>query len=150
MKLRDVMHGSATVVSETATIAYAAQAMGRTGCGFVAVVRQGVPVGVVTGRDVATRITARGLDSRYLSVSSVMTSPVMARDDTELADAADLMRRSEVRRLVVTDEHGAVSGIVSLSDLLGGPLPLGALDSPQHCAVQPSEAAAAIPGLFLG
>jgi CBS domain-containing protein len=51
-------------------------------------------------------------------VSGVCTvDPVTISSDTEIADAAKLMRQHAVRRLPVCDEGGSVVGFVSLGDL---------------------------------
>ena len=51
--------------------------------------------------------------------SDVMTSPpITVRSDSRLVEAARLTQERNVRRLIVVDERGKISGIVSRSDLL--------------------------------
>jgi len=48
-----------------------------------------------------------------------MTSPpITIRSDSRLVEAARLTQERNVRRLIVVDERGKISGIVSRSDLL--------------------------------
>ena len=48
-----------------------------------------------------------------------MTSPpITVRSDSRLVEAARLTQERNVRRLIVVDERGKISGIVSRSDLL--------------------------------
>lgn len=61
-------------------------------------------------REKAEAVTAAGL----------MTSPpVTISPDAGLVDAARLMSHHRLRRLIVTDEFGALVGVVSRGDLLG-------------------------------
>jgi len=54
-----------------------------------------------------------------LVASDVMTSPpITVRSDRRLVEAARLTQERNVRRLIVVDERGKISGIVSRSDLL--------------------------------
>ena len=86
--------------------------------GSIVVVDGKRPVGILTDRDLAIRVVASGLAGETL-VRDVMTSdPVCARDDSGLADAAQLMREHGVRRLPVLDAAGELVGVVTLDDLL--------------------------------
>lgn len=96
----------------------------------------GVPVGIVSESDLLLKQRRLELESsrdlRHLQkgrlerakaagtvASDVMTSPaVTVTSDASLADTARLMRASNVRRLVVVDARGHITGIVSRSDLL--------------------------------
>ena len=54
-----------------------------------------------------------------LVASDVMTCPpITIRSDSRLVEAARLTQERNVRRLIVVDERGKISGIVSRSDLL--------------------------------
>lgn len=77
------------------------------------------PAGMITDRDIVTKVIAAGLDPARTSVGAVMTSPLViasAREDT--SSALERMRSHGVRRLPITDDHGRVIGIVTLDDLL--------------------------------
>ena len=51
--------------------------------------------------------------------SDLMTSPAMTvPGDTKITDAARQMQQSNIRRLIVVDSRGRISGIVSRRDLL--------------------------------
>jgi CBS domain-containing protein len=68
-------------------------------------------------------LTRRGRGARSKAqaelAGELMTSPaITARADTDVAQAARLMRRHGVKRLPVVDENGVLVGIVSRGDLL--------------------------------
>lgn len=86
--------------------------------GLVVVTRDHHPVGVVTDRDLATRVVAGGLDARATPVSAVMSpDQVSIRRDASIDTALALLRTSGVRRLPIVDDEGRVTGVVSFDDL---------------------------------
>src|SRR5918996_2240072 len=75
-------------------------------------------VGMLTDRDVTVRSTAAGADPEAARVRDVMTPDVIyCFDDQDVAEAARLMKESQIRRLVVLDRDKRLVGIVSLGDL---------------------------------
>ena len=88
-------------------------------CGQIPVVdTKGMPVGVVTDRDIAVRIVAEGRDTMNATASDAMSAPVQSiREDSTLKDAAELMEASKIRRVPVVDKQGKLTGIVSLADI---------------------------------
>jgi CBS domain-containing protein len=72
--------------------------------------------GIVTDRDIAIRAVAEGLDPRDTPVVDVMSSAVTISATASVAEAMQVMRRHDIRRLPVL-EDGQPVGIVSLGDL---------------------------------
>ena len=82
--------------------------------------RTGTLAGIITDRDIMTRVVAKGLDPKKVSVGEAMSHPVVTvSHKTDVEDAAHLLRKHEIRRLPVLDQHGKVLGVVSFDDLLG-------------------------------
>ena len=76
--------------------------------------------GILTDRDLVTRVLARRCDAGATPVRDVMTRSVgvcHARD--ELFDAVQAMRRLGVRRLPVLDDANHLLGILSTDDVHG-------------------------------
>ncbi len=102
-------------------LAEAAAAMHRFHVGTLLVMEDGElgsrPVGIVTDRDLAIQ----GLTRTCTTVEGAMT-PVVAtvRDDVDTHEALEVMRANGVRRLVVTDEHGGIRGLLSIDDIVDG------------------------------
>jgi len=88
-------------------------------CGEIPVVDgQGVPVGVVTDRDITVRIVAEGRDTMNASAADAMSQPVKTvREDASLKDATALMEAAKIRRVPVVGANGKLSGILSLADI---------------------------------
>lgn len=96
----------------------AAERMTKRAVGTLVVVDgEGRPVGIVTDRDLVTRVLGENLDPATLTVSAVMsTPPVSVEEETPIESALTLMAERGVRRLVVVDGDGRLIGILSLDD----------------------------------
>ena len=78
-----------------------------------------VPVGILTDRDIAVGIVAKGLDADSLTVGEVMTPDLTtARERDGVAETIERMRAKGVRRLPVVDDGGALVGIVTADDFV--------------------------------
>ena len=87
--------------------------------GCVVVVREGLPVGILTDRDLALRVLAEGRDPATTKVSDVLTyGPTTVDETDELETAVTKMRERGVRRLPIVDAKGRVTGIVTADDVM--------------------------------
>ena len=76
-------------------------------------------VGVVTDRDLAIEVLARGPDGSALSIGDIASnSLVSVAGSATVQEAVDAMERHGVRRLLVTDDGNGVMGFVSADDLV--------------------------------
>lgn len=77
------------------------------------------PLGIVTDRDLATRVDARDRPASDVLAEDVMTAePVTIEEGADIFAAARTMRDNAVRRLIVVNDSGTVVGIITLDDLL--------------------------------
>jgi signal-transduction protein with cAMP-binding, CBS, and nucleotidyltransferase domain len=92
--------------------------MAQNQVGAVLVVEGGAMKGIVSERDVVTRVVAAGKDPAVTKVSEISTSAVVDVDvNTHVRKCAELQSAMGVRHLPVT-EHGAPVGILSSRDFL--------------------------------
>ena len=76
-------------------------------------------LGVVTDRDLAIEVLARGGDASQVPVQRVLQGPPVGIDaQADLADAVQAMQAAAARRLLVHDEAGLLVGLLSMDDLL--------------------------------
>jgi len=74
--------------------------------------------GVITDRDIAVRIVAKGHNSAEALASECMsTSCITVTPETSLKECCNLMESNKIRRVPVIDDKGSVVGIVSLADV---------------------------------
>jgi len=118
MRAIELVRRQCVTIDAGATIAEAAQRMERTGVGAIVIVRWGMPVGVVTDRDLVTRVLAQHT-SPSVPIAAVMSAPVIAVEaDADLRAVFDAFRTHLVRRLVIVDGADVV-GIVCVDELVG-------------------------------
>ena len=118
MKLREIMTRQVVRINPEEPVSVAARMLEHYNVGALPVCDgRGQVCGLVTDRDLVTRCIASGRNPVATPVRDVMTRNVIsAREDMDVAVAAHLMGREQIRRLVVI-ENGKLCGMVSLGDL---------------------------------
>lgn len=112
------------VAGPETTVAEAAKLMRSQHVGSVVVVDRkagglGVPLGVVTDRDIVVEVVATGLDANVITVSDIMAQEIVSlRADADPHYAMRLMRARGLRRLPVVTPAGHLVGLVAFDDLL--------------------------------
>ena len=98
----------------------AACAMTRANCGSVLIIDGAGPMlGIVTERDLMTRVLAKGLDPNATTVTQVMTrNPQCIAPEVKVADAVLIMIERGFRHLPIVDPDGRVLGVFSARDAL--------------------------------
>jgi CBS domain-containing protein len=88
--------------------------------GSLVVVREDlVPVGMLTDRDLVTRVLAERSDPTAVLVGDVMTEGIsLIHASARVDEALYFMRKRGVRRLPIVNGDGRLAGIVALDDLL--------------------------------
>jgi CBS domain-containing protein len=118
MKVSDAMTSQVSTAAPTDTVRKVAQVMAHVETGAVPIVEDGKVVGLVTDRDIVLRVVAEGrsFDS---PISEAMSEGEVhsVREDDVLADATAKMASHQIRRLVVLNEAGNLTGILSLGDV---------------------------------
>ena len=75
-------------------------------------------IGIVTDRDLALKIVAKGLDAKSTKVEAVMTRKVVTcRADDDLQKALDAMAEHQLRRIPVVDVDHKIVGIIAQADV---------------------------------
>lgn len=115
--VKQIMNNSVVSVDSSVTATNAAKMMEDVGVGAIVVLENNLPVGIITDRDFAIKITAHSypIDT---PVRRIMSSPLVSIDsNSNLWVASDLMSTRNVRKLPVIDD-GKVVGILTSSDLV--------------------------------
>ena len=119
--VRDVMRARADVptVAVDSTVTEALLQVTRGGMGMTVVLdAAGSVAGVFTDGDLRRAIDRLG-DVRTVPVADVMSRQPRSISAAKLAaEAAEVMERNRVNQLLVTDEHGALAGALTMHDLM--------------------------------
>lgn len=117
IKVGDCMKTSLVVIPDSTLVVDAARKMAETGVGSLLVTNEKGIYGIVTERDLVTKVLASGKTNskaiREICTKTLISIP--ATDDISLA--AKLMGERAIKRLVVT-LHGKIVGIISQKDLI--------------------------------
>lgn len=107
-------------VGPAATVFEAACVMTSANCGSVLVVdTSGTMLGIVTERDLMTRVLAKAIDPAKTAVTQIMTpNPRCVPPETKVADAVVIMIERGFRHLPVLGENGRILGVFSVRDAL--------------------------------
>jgi CBS domain-containing protein len=75
-------------------------------------------VGIVTDRDLVTKVVAGNRDVGSATVQDAMTpNPASVREDDDVDRAMSMMKDRQVRRMPVVDGSGRLSGIIAQADV---------------------------------
>ena len=123
MDIASICTRTVVTVDHAATLPDAARLMREHHVGSLVVTQPGAEgtavTGVVTDRDLAVEVLARGLDGTDVRIGQLVRGPLVSvAGSAGLDDAVALMQRHGVRRLLVAGEQGQLAGIVALDDLL--------------------------------
>jgi len=120
LTVHDVMTSDVVTIDPSETVENAARVMTRFGISSL-IVQGGEGIrGIVTERDVLTRVVASGRDPQRVTVGEVMTSALISvSPETPLLEAGRIMLKNRIKKLPVVDSIGQdrVIGILSLTDV---------------------------------
>ena len=126
-RIDEIMTKDLVMVPTSASVVAAARKMRAHAIGDVLVVDGDRLCGLVTDRDIVTRVVAEDLLGSTPIADICSEKPVTLQPDQEVGDAVVLMRAHDVRRLPVVDDDGRPVGIVTLGDLAKAQDPQSAL-----------------------
>jgi len=120
MKCAEIMSKNVEWLTEKDTVRKAAAVMAESGVGVLPICDAGRRViGVVTDRDLTTRVLATKVDPDTTSAAVVMSSPALTCLDTaDVRDAEALMANERKARLVLIDAEEKLSGVLDLADIV--------------------------------
>ena len=117
IRVSDIMTRALISVNPSTTVFQVAKMMEQGGIGAVIVKDNDNPVGIITDRDFATKITANNLPFDT-PVEKSMSSPLVTiNHDASLSSAAEMMTTKKIRKLAVSD-NGSIIGIITSTDLV--------------------------------
>jgi CBS domain-containing protein len=119
MRVRDIMSKNVAYCLPETSLSDVARMMVKNDCGEIPVLNaSGIPIGVVTDRDITCRTVAEGKNPLLMEAGDCMTTPcVTVTPETSLGDCCQTLESHQIRRVPVVDETGACCGMVSQADI---------------------------------
>ena len=117
MIVKDLMSTNVVSIDSEATVKDAASKMAQQEIGSLVIIEQNKPVGIVTERDLLSRVLALGRNAEATQVKTVMSKPLIcASPDMDVTEATRFMVAKGIKKLPITQE-GHLIGILTLTDL---------------------------------
>ncbi|MEM3579254.1 MAG: CBS domain-containing protein [Candidatus Bathyarchaeia archaeon] len=117
--VRDVMSKDVRVVRPDTNVKEVVAVMNKFDIGSVVVVQGNRPVGIITERDILKRIVEPCLAPETMTARQIMTSPLVTIDENaSINEAARLMAKKRIKRLLVTRNNDALVGILTFTDIV--------------------------------
>ena len=115
--VRDAMTENPRSIGASASVVEAARLMREEHIGSLPITDDEQLVGMITDRDITTRVVAEAADPKMTSVGDVVSRDLISIEpDEDLEEAVQLMASHQVRRLPVV-ENGRLVGIVAQADV---------------------------------
>ena len=115
--VREAMTEDPRSIGPSASVVEAAQLMRDEHIGSLPITDGDTLLGMITDRDITTRVVAEAADPKMTSVGDVVSRDLISIEpDEDLEEAVQLMASHQVRRLPVV-ENGRLVGIVAQADV---------------------------------
>ena len=114
----EIMSKKPATAPPTIKVSEAAGLMKKHGVGSLIIVKSEVPIGIVTERDILTKVVAQKLEPEEVMIKEIMSAPVICvHPHMDINDAAKQMASLQIRRLPVV-EDSILIGLVTEKDIL--------------------------------
>ncbi len=114
----EIMSKQPVTTAPDASIHHAARSMRTKDVGSLLVISNGKPIGIITEKDLVTKVVAEDRLPSEIQVQECMTSPVVTVEPyQEVVEAARTMAELRIRRLPVVDGENLV-GLITENDIL--------------------------------
>jgi CBS domain-containing protein len=110
-QVKHVMRETVNTINADATVLDATKIMGTSS--YAIILEKGKPIGIVTERDVIGKVLAQDREPKSVTVTEIMSTPVITIDpDEDLVTASNVMREHDISKLLVMRED-IVYGIIT-------------------------------------
>ena len=115
--VKSYMQKDVPTVSGSTNVYEAAKAIAESDKGFLVILTDGQPSGIVTEHDFVHKVMAKELDPKNVNISQIMSSPLVSIDpDADLLKASQLMHEHNIKRLPVVKDS-IIYGIITSEDI---------------------------------
>jgi CBS domain-containing protein len=114
----EVMVKAVLAIDLDTNVKECSKAMAKRGVSCSVITQANRAIGIVTERDLVSKVLADAFDPTKVYVRDIMSTPLITiSPNSSLTDAAAQMAEYRVRRLVVVDQKGSMVGIITAGDI---------------------------------
>jgi CBS domain-containing protein len=116
-QIRDIMQKNVITIEHDKTAHDAACLISEKDISFLVIMKDDVPIGVLTESDFVKRLCARDKKASEVIISEIMSNKFRwVNPETEIEDAIQKMLNNNIRRLLILDDDKLV-GVLTQTDL---------------------------------
>ena len=116
-QIRDIMQKNVITIEHDKTAHDAACLISEKDISFLVIMKDNIPIGVLTESDFVKRLSARDKKSSEVIISEIMSNKFRwVNPETEIEDAIQKMLNNNIRRLLILDDDKLV-GVLTQTDL---------------------------------
>ena len=116
-QIRDIMQKNVITIEHDKTAHDAACLISEKDISFLVIMKDNIPIGVLTESDFVKRLSARDKKASEVNISEIMSSKFRwVNPETEIEDAIQKMLNNNIRRLLILDDDKLV-GVLTQTDL---------------------------------
>jgi CBS domain-containing protein/sulfur relay (sulfurtransferase) DsrF/TusC family protein len=118
LTVKDEMNRNVKTLSPDDTVKEASEKMSKYWMGSIVIVDGSQIVGIVTERDILSKIVVHGKNPSKTKIREIMSPNVITIEESKnLSEAVKLMKVNDIKKLPVTDK-GKLSGIITTTDII--------------------------------
>ena len=116
-QIRDIMQKNVITIEHDKTAHDAACLISEKDISFLVIMKDNIPIGVLTESDFVKRLSARDKKASDVIISEIMSNKFRwVNPETEIEDAIQKMLNNNIRRLLILDDDKLV-GVLTQTDL---------------------------------
>jgi len=118
-QVKDIMEKNVITIEYDKTALNAACLISEKDVSFLVIMKDGLPIGVLSESDFVRRLAANDKKSSEMQISDIMSRKFRWVDpSTTIEDAIQKMLNNNIRRLVILD-NSKLAGVITQTDLTG-------------------------------
>src|SRR5437763_16597265 len=87
-------------------------------CSVIVIDKKGQHVGIITKSDMVKRVCLKNVAASRIKIEEIMSSPLITIMSYDSIDTASrVMRKNNIKRLVVLEEDNRITGLLSVTDI---------------------------------
>lgn len=119
VRVVDVMSKKVYSLDKNEKVSKAIDVMGKESISAIIILDNNKPIGIVTERDLIKKIMVPKKDPNKTLISTIMSKdPKKISPNSSILNASNVMKKLNVRKLIVVDDNGELLGMLSQTDII--------------------------------